>query len=219
LTDSRIRAILLFVLDLPMRDRKAERRAATRAEIVQAAWQVAEEQGIQGLTLREVALYVGMKPPSLYSHFESKNAIYDAMFEQAWADYAAAFDELALQLPVDPRSALLAMAQLYFDFAAESVPRHLLMSQRVIPGFEPSEHAYRPAVAVLERFSSILQRIGIDDSSHVDLATAVIGGLVGQQLANDPEGSRWRELLPQAIAIYADAVLPADHDRRDPRDA
>ena len=28
-----------------------------------------------------------MRAPSLYTHFESKNAIYDAMFGQAWRDY------------------------------------------------------------------------------------------------------------------------------------
>lgn len=35
------------------------------------------------ITLREIAQRVGMRAPSLYSHFASKNAIYDAMFGQA----------------------------------------------------------------------------------------------------------------------------------------
>ena len=37
-----------------------------------------------------------MRAPSLYTHFESKHAIYDAMFGQAWSDYEqAALTELA----------------------------------------------------------------------------------------------------------------------------
>ena len=53
-------------------------------EILDAAWETARRDSLAGLTLREVAERVGMQPPSLYSHFASKNAIYDAMFEQAW---------------------------------------------------------------------------------------------------------------------------------------
>jgi AcrR family transcriptional regulator len=39
-------------------------------------------EGLAALTLRDVAAKVGMRPPSLYSYFPSKNAIYDAMFLQ-----------------------------------------------------------------------------------------------------------------------------------------
>ena len=58
-----------------------------RQEILSAAWAVAREQGLAQLTLREVAERVGMRAPSLYTHFASKNAIYDAMFADAWTQY------------------------------------------------------------------------------------------------------------------------------------
>ena len=73
------------MLDAPIRDRKLERRAAARAEILDAAWAIAREKGLSDLTLREVGSRVGMRGPSLYSYFDSKNAIYDAMFGQAWS--------------------------------------------------------------------------------------------------------------------------------------
>ena len=65
------------------RDRRAERRAATRAEILEAAWALARIHGLAGLSLRDVARTIGMRPPSLYWYFESKQAIYDEMFAQA----------------------------------------------------------------------------------------------------------------------------------------
>ncbi len=198
----------------PNRDRQAERREATHAEILSVAWDVAEEHGIAGLTLREVAVRIGMKPPSLYSHFDSKNAIYDAMFEQAWTQYAAIVDDVATDLPPNPRQALRVLAETFFDFATAHAPRHQLMSQRVVPGFEPSASAYGPAVQVLDQFQSRLRSLGGDDPAGVDLVTALIGGLVNQQIANDPGGSRWRDLLPRAINMYADEVGLA---RREPR--
>ena len=71
------------------RDRIAERREATRREILDVAWQLARERGLSQLTLRDIAQRVGMRAPSLYSHFESKNAIYDAMFAAAWTECLA----------------------------------------------------------------------------------------------------------------------------------
>ena len=37
-----------------------------------------------------------------------------------------------------------------------------------------------------------------------DIYTALIGGLVNQQLANDPGGQRWRRLIPRVICMFAD---------------
>ena len=72
------------MLGTPTSNRVTQRREAVRREILDAAWTVAHEKGIAALTLKDVADRVGMRPPALYSHFESKNAIYDAMFGQAW---------------------------------------------------------------------------------------------------------------------------------------
>ena len=41
---------------------------------------VMAEQGVVGLSLGEVARRMGIRPPSLYVYFDSKNALYDAIF-------------------------------------------------------------------------------------------------------------------------------------------
>ena len=194
----------------------AERRLATRAEITEAAWKVAGEQGLAELTLREVAMKVGMRAPSLYSHFPSKHAIYDAMFRQAWETYEAEIDGLEERLPRDPRGALKMIAASIVDFSLADLPRHQLMNQQTIPGFHPSPASYEPAVRLLERLQANLQRMGITDPSAVDLFTAVTGGLVHQQWANDPSGDRWRRLLDRAIDMYATEV-GVPRPRRRPR--
>ena len=77
-----------------------DRRTAARRKILDAAWEVAREQGLAALTLREVAARVGIRAPSLYSHFASKHAIYDAMFGQAWQEFLE-FDQ-TVELPESP---------------------------------------------------------------------------------------------------------------------
>jgi AcrR family transcriptional regulator len=194
------------MLDTPNRDRVAERREATRREIVDAAWAIARENGLAALTLRDVAARVGMRAPSLYSHFESKNAIYDAMFGQAWAEYEAhALADMA-QLPAHPRTAVKRLARLFFDFAVADLARHQLMNQRTIPGFEPSPESYAPAVRALELGVTTVAGLGVTDRGHFDIWVALIGGLIDQQLANDPGGDRFSRLLEPAIDMWADAV-------------
>ncbi len=189
-----------------MIDRRTKLREATRQEILAAAWDVAREQGLGSITLREIANRIGMQPPSLYTHFPSKMAIYDAMYRQGWEDYLAAVRQTEATLPASPRAALATVAAGFFDFALAEPTRAQLMNQRLIPGFIPTPEAYAPAVAALDRLGQLLNRLGAASDGAADLFTALVGGLVNQQLANDPGGDRWRRLLERAIDMYADEV-------------
>lgn len=199
------------MLGEPNRDRAAERRETTRREIVDAAWVVAQEKGLAEFTLRDVAERVGMRAPSLYTHFESKHAIYDAMFGQGWTDYERLARAELADLPQAPRAAVRRAARMFFDFAVANPARHQLLNQRTLPGFEPSPESYAPAVRVLEMGRQLFRDHGLSDADDYDIWVAMVGGLVNQQLANDPGGTRWSALLDRAIDIWADgAGLPPD---------
>ena len=170
-------------------------------EILAAAWETARRDSLAGLTLREVAERVGMQPPSLYSHFASKNAIYDAMFEQAWRTLIEEIPGWVENLPAEPRARLIAGAELYFDFAVADLARHQLMDVKIIPNFEPSPQAYAASV---EAYSTIGTYLPISDPADIDVYTALLSGLIAQQLANDPGGHRWRRLIPRVMTMFAD---------------
>jgi AcrR family transcriptional regulator len=189
-----------------------KRRESARLEILAAAWEAAKEHGLGSITLRDVAARVGMRAPSLYWHFESKMALYDAMFGQAWGGYLDVQKDLDDRLPASPRAALKMSGRSFFDFAVQDPVRHQLMTLRSIPGFTPSPQAYAPAVEVLERLRSRLTRLGITDAAGTDLYTAVLAGMVDQQIANDLGGDRWSRLLDRAIDMYATEMnLPTDN--------
>ena len=51
--------------------------------VVMVSWcaeQVMTEEGVNGLSLAEVARRLGVQPPSLYKYFPSLMAVYDALF-------------------------------------------------------------------------------------------------------------------------------------------
>jgi AcrR family transcriptional regulator len=199
-------AILLTMFVRSNMSRKEKRREETRREILDAAWEAAREHGLAALTLREVAARVGMQAPSLYSYFPSKDAIYDAMFAEAWSDCLESMTAHMQTVPDSPRNALKAVARHFFDFAVADLPRHQLMNQRALPHFHPSPEAYAPSVALYEGLKALLRQLGIQDPDAADLYTALVGGLVEQQLANNPGGDRWARLLDRTIDMYADEM-------------
>jgi AcrR family transcriptional regulator len=53
-------------------DPRARRREATMQRILEAAWELAAEQGLAGISLRDLAAKVDLRQPSLYSYFEAR---------------------------------------------------------------------------------------------------------------------------------------------------
>jgi AcrR family transcriptional regulator len=193
-------ARLRIMLEEPIGDRRTRRHEATRQEIVEAAWGLARENGLAGVSLRDLGKRVGMQAPSLYSYFPSKAAIYDAMFSEG----ARAFLERlqTLDTPRDPKRRLLSSARAFADFCVEDPVRYQLLFQRTIPDFEPSAESYAAAIATLDLGRVVLASAGITDAASLDLWTALLTGIVDQQLSNDPGGKRWTRLLPDAVAMF-----------------
>lgn len=157
--------------------------------------------------MRDLGARVGMRAQSLYSYFASKHEIYDAMFAQgnqaflAWmTDDSAVGETIELRLDAIRRS-----AHRFFEFCVSDPVRYQLLFQRTIPDFVPSEHSYAVAQAAYELSADRLMAIGLDQSG-VDLWTAMLAGLVAQQLANDPGGDRWAVLVDPAVDMFVAAT-------------
>jgi AcrR family transcriptional regulator len=182
-------------------DRRRARREATKAEILDAAWEMVREDGLAALSLRDLAARVGMRAPSLYQYFDSKNAIYDAMFKQG-AEAALATRAHLADAPVDTPELLKHIAHLFFEFATSDPARSQLLFQRTIPGFEPSPESYAPAVEFLQQLHAIFAERGIADPDAADTWTALLSGLINQQISNDPGGDRWARLIDRSVDMF-----------------
>jgi AcrR family transcriptional regulator len=205
-------------------DRRARRRQETIEEILDLARDVMVEEGVNGLSLSEIARRLGVKPPSIYKYFDSLMAIYDALFEQgqlahleamraAMADAKPGLDALAAGLEASGRWSLAnpAVAQLMF--------------WRPVPSFEPSAEAFAPSVEMVRIQREALAdavlagQLGRGaDSDEALWATSVFAsGVIGQALANEP-GVPWGEgrfspLLPKLLGTLA-ALYPTKTTRR-----
>src|SRR3954468_23666077 len=68
-------------------DRRTRRRQETIEEILGIANTVMLEEGVNGLSLAEIARRLGVQPPSLYKYFPSLMAVYDALFERGMQEH------------------------------------------------------------------------------------------------------------------------------------
>ena len=195
----------------PTRDRQAERRESVIAEILEAAWDVAHSEGLAGLSLRDVARRIGMRPPSLYWYFDSKRAIYEAMFVQGNRQLLARLAEQ--RWPREPRALLRLCARVFVEFSMEDVQRYQLLFQRTIPNFEPSAEAYAVAVQVFEKMRERVAAAGLGDRRAFDIWTALVSGLSAQQNANDPGGDRWLRLIDDVVDMYLDHSMNKQNNR------
>jgi AcrR family transcriptional regulator len=198
-------SIVRTVLGEPTATWRENRREAAIATILEAAWELARRDGVAGLSLSEVARRVGMKPPSLYSYFDSKAALYDAMFAQGYREF------LGRDLKSAPPGATLVEAlrvgtRGFIEFAVEDPARHHLLFQRTIPGFEPSEASMAVATEAYDQMRAQLAVHGITDQADFDLITAVNTGLADQQISNDPGGDRWLRQADRAADMLASAL-------------
>jgi AcrR family transcriptional regulator len=195
----------------PASGRRQARHEGTRSEILDAAWQLARERGLTGFSLRDLALAVQMRHQSLYTYFLSKQAIYDAMFAQGMqslVDHRA-----SLRLDRDPVRALREAANAFLVFCVDDPIRYQLLFERVVPDFSPSPHSMELSNEALGYLKAWLDAAGLSSPADLDLWRAYLTGLAGQQIANDPGGSRWIRLIDRAIDGLLETAKGSGHGR------
>lgn len=197
-------------------DRRHRRRLETIEEIVDVAIGVMTESGVGGLSLGEVARRMGMRTPSLYVYFDSKNAVYDAVFARGWRavheTMTPAYD--GVRDTADLPSYFLTCARLFVGWMLEHPVQAQLMCWRPVPGYEPSALAYEPAVEMLAAahasFEQLRDRGLFRPDADVELLlrtwTVLTSGVMTQQLANAPDVSldegAFTATLPDLVSMF-----------------
>jgi AcrR family transcriptional regulator len=194
-----------------MADKVAQRREARVASIVASAWKLAQEHGIAGVSLHALAREVGMRQPSLYEYFDSKHALYDAMFADGNRQLLDRLDQLTY--PRDPRAGLKKCVGAFVAFGLADPARYELLFQRHVPGFVPSAESYALAQDVLGRVVKLINEAGVTQQGDIDCIVAMVGGLMEAQLSNDPGGTRWSRHLNRLIDLYVDDAIDRGQHR------
>jgi AcrR family transcriptional regulator len=206
------------------RDRRARRRQETIEEILTIAADVMTEQGVNGLSLSEVARRLGVKPPSIYKYFDSIMGIYDALFERGQRDNLEIM-RAAMEGAEPGLDALAAALEASGRWALAHPASAQLLFWRPVPSFEPSPEAMAPSVemvriqrqALADAVAARQLGPGADSDEALYVTSVFVSGVIGQAMANEP-GLSWGEgrfspLLPKLLGLLA-ALYPAKPVRR-----
>jgi AcrR family transcriptional regulator len=66
---------------------KEAREPLTRAQVIEAALRVMDEEGLEAVSMRRVAREVGVEAMSLYNHVRDKDDLFDGVVERIMAEF------------------------------------------------------------------------------------------------------------------------------------
>ena len=135
-------------------------RGNTKQEILEASLELFSVQGFEATSISQIAGAVGIRKASLYSHFESKQAILDALVKDVLEQYAthsmfarADWEKDAGDLPLTPDAAAqMVLGQIRYILHDPSISRARKML--VIEQFQNPELA---KLQTKQDYSDVLQ--------------------------------------------------------------
>ncbi len=99
----------------------------TKQRILEKSLELFASKGYDAVSVGEIAKAVGIKAPSLYNHFPSKQAIFDAIVENTAAHYEKDTGEISIHVQ-DVRQDLTLFAHISEDMLVEKVRQIFLYS-------------------------------------------------------------------------------------------
>jgi AcrR family transcriptional regulator len=153
----------------------ARKVGMTLDQIVAAAADVADREGLAAVTLARVATELGIRSPSLYSHVDGLGGLRRAMAFDAAARLGAEIDRsVAGRTGLD---ALTALAHAYRRFA--SVHPGLYATMLPTPSREEDGELYLAFAAPVAAIAEVLAGLGVAEQDRVPVVRALRSALHG----------------------------------------
>jgi AcrR family transcriptional regulator len=197
-----------------IKTRKKQSREEIIEDILQIAREMMQKDGVGALSFNAIARELGIKPPSLYTYFESKYAIYDALFRRGFL----ILDGMIKKAEGDTFDEKLAsIFRTYMTFAHENPDLFQIIFERPIPDFEPSNESMAISWKALEDSQRTLRDLlesemidpGFPLEQATDLIIAMMHGLTSMKMANHPDllvgEGRFGVIIDHAAGIFARA--------------
>jgi AcrR family transcriptional regulator len=200
-------------------DRRMRRRQETIEEILNIATKIMAEEGVNGLSVAEVARRLGVQSPSIYKYFPSLMAIYDALFLRGQTEHLEVMRR-AIDDAEPGLAGLTAGLEASGRWLLAHRPTAQLMFWRPVPSFEPSNEALAPSVEMVALQREKLAEAviagelgpGADSEEAVYLVSTLIVGVLSQAMANEPDlewgNGRFTSTFPKLMLLFAAAYPP-----------
>ena len=162
--------------------RRAGRGTLSREVITQAAIELIDEAGLEGLTMRKLGAALGVDAMAMYGYFDNKAALLDAVVESQTVRLA----DLSGTFPADRVEAMLHMAKHYRRVLLDHPNLAPLVASRPLP--------QQDAPGIIHFGVRMFQQAGFDDED-IPVATDAMVTFVLGFILQEAGRSRQREQL------------------------
>jgi AcrR family transcriptional regulator len=188
-----------------MAARASARGPLSRDEIVRAAIDLAEDGGLEKMSLHKIAQAVGVKTMSLYNHVADKSDVLDGMADQIMAEIVLPdLDAMSWEDGLRSLSTAFRSAAMRYPCSAPLVLTRRINAPSVLP--------------VVDAALRLLDRAGVGTADAVHILRTYIAFLVGtmlREIGTSPTSSVQPSIVATSASALVDAGLPAVADAAD----
>ena len=148
-----------------------EKPTKLREACLEEALAIIEAEGVEALSLREVARRLGVSHQAPYKHFPSRDHILAEIVARAFGAFARHLDERPRH--ADPQDDLAEMSRAYLDYARAHPLQYRLMFGDLLPDLKKHPDMMRQAKHAFALLNDCLARLSTKDgaaASETDVA-------------------------------------------------
>ena len=179
-----------------------------REALLAEAIRVIDRDGVEGVSIRQLAKMLGVSPGAPFRHFADKKALLTAVAEQATTRLRVAMQEaLAASESAAPWARLQAMGQAYLQWARAHPSHFVVVSDRRLTDAENSVSIRADNEAIRSSMHGLLASqapAGADIGTHMLLMRAMVYGLARMQV--DGQLAAWSHGRSDAAAVQNQAL-------------
>lgn len=185
-------------------DDRAYHHGDLRRSLVEATLQLVEEQGLEAVSVREVARRVGVSPGAPFRHFENRTALLTAVAAEAQDRLLQAVDEAQRHaVPGDPLAAFRAIGEGFLRWAFANPAHFQVVSTRAMidfdsPGLRDRNDRLRATMSTLMQQAAEQGRLRSGDpQAYVLGLRALVYGLARMHV--DGQFASWGRVPDRAL--------------------
>lgn len=178
------------------------RKKITKELITDAALELLDQKGIEGVTIKNIALRLEIKPPSLYNHVANLEDLLDMTAQRSMKNL---YDKLLVaSIGLEKKEALWAIAQEYRNFAKKWPGQYQLVQKvKLWKSDETKELSER----IIEIFSKILRKYALSDDEAIHFIRTLRSYLHGFTMLEMDEAFGLPQELEKSFSIGLNIIL------------
>ena len=132
-----------------------------KTNILNAASTLFLKGGVAALSVRAIADLAGVSTIGIYSHFQGKQGILDALYIEGFNQVSAAMDVLGegLKIELKPPAAVLKACENYLASAENYQAHYRLIFGQADDAYQPSAHAHEVAIKAFISLTKLVARL------------------------------------------------------------